>query len=52
MKRYGSLSYVPECASGVELEAQRAFEEAFGAVRDSEHLAFLRGMVPYVLSRQ
>ena len=52
MERYGSLTYAGECAADVELEAYRAFDEAFCDVRDSEHLDFLQGLIPYMLSRQ
>lgn len=51
MERYGSLGYAREYAVGMELEAHRVFEEAFGGLPDSEHLRFLRGLIPYMLSR-
>ena len=52
MERYGSLAYAREYAAGVELEAHRVFDDAFSAVPDSEHLEFLRGLIPYMLGRQ
>lgn len=52
MQRYGSLDHAREYAAGVELEAHQGFDEAFSGVRDSEHLDFLRGLIPYMLARQ
>jgi geranylgeranyl diphosphate synthase type II len=52
MKRHGSLTYASEYAARVEAEAHRAFEDAFSAVRGSEHLGFLRDLIPYMLSRK
>lgn len=52
MERHGSLAYARGYATVVGTAADRAFDEAFGGVRDSEHLEFLRGLVPYVLTRQ
>jgi geranylgeranyl diphosphate synthase, type II len=51
MQRQGSLSYAQECACGVERAAYRVFDDAFAGVRDSEHLDFLRDLVPYMLAR-
>jgi geranylgeranyl diphosphate synthase, type II len=52
MVRYGSLTYARDFAAAMEVEAHRAFGKAFSAVGDSEHLGFLRGMIPYMLARQ
>lgn len=52
MQQHGSLTYAHECAAGVEREAHRVFDEAFAEVRSSEHLDFLRGLVPYMLARR
>lgn len=51
MQRYGSVDYVREYAAQIEHAAGRAFEEAFAEVPDSDHRAFVRDLVPYMLER-
>jgi hypothetical protein len=51
MPVHGSVAFTRELASGVELAALAALETAFSEVPASPHVAFIRGLVPYMLSR-
>lgn len=51
MHRYGSLDYARDFAAGITAAAYDAFDEAFRGVPDSEHLNFLRRLIPYMLER-
>jgi geranylgeranyl diphosphate synthase type II len=51
MRLHGSVAFTRELASGIELAALAALEGAFSEVPDSPHVAFIRGLVPYMLSR-
>lgn len=51
MQRHGSVAFARELAAGIELAAMAALDAAFAEVPDSPHVAFIRGLVPYVLAR-
>lgn len=52
MQRHGSIEFTEQFAAGIELAAKAAFGAAFADVPDSTHLRFIRGLVPYMLSRR
>jgi geranylgeranyl diphosphate synthase type II len=51
MQRHGSVAFAQEIAAGIELAATAALDAAFAEVPDSPHVAFVRGLVPYMLAR-
>ncbi len=51
MERHGSLAFTREIAAAIELAAMAALDAAFAEVPDSPHVAFVRGLVPYMLTR-
>jgi geranylgeranyl diphosphate synthase type II len=51
MERYGSLAFASEYGSGITTAAYGAFDEAFAALPGSEHLDFIRALIPYMLTR-
>jgi len=52
MQRHGSIEFTQGYAAGIELAAMASFEAAFADVPDSVHLRFIRGLVPYMLTRR
>ena len=51
MEHHGSIAFARELGSGLELAATAALDPAFSAVPDSPHVAFIRGLVPFMLNR-
>lgn len=51
MERSGSIAFAAELAKGIELAALASIDAAFAEVPDSPHVAFVRGLVPYMLAR-
>ena len=51
MERHGSIEFARQIAAGIERAANTAFAAAFAEVPESPHLAFIRGLVPYMLAR-
>jgi geranylgeranyl diphosphate synthase, type II len=51
MYRYGSLDYARDFAAGITAAAYAAFDEAFRGVSASEHLDFLRQLIPFMVDR-
>jgi geranylgeranyl diphosphate synthase type II len=51
MVLHGSLEAAREHADRMAEAAAASFDEAFAEVADSRHLAFVRGLVPYMLAR-
>jgi geranylgeranyl diphosphate synthase type II len=51
MKRYGSLEFARQYGSGIIAAACDAFAPAFAEAPPSEHLEFIRGLIPYLLAR-
>jgi geranylgeranyl diphosphate synthase type II len=51
MKRYGSLEFAREYGAGVTAAAAAAFDAAFAQAPPSQHLEFIRDLIPYVLAR-
>jgi len=51
MLRHGSIEFAQQYAASIERAATVAFDAAFAYVPDSPHLHFIRGLVPYMLTR-
>lgn len=51
MYRCGSIDFAREYALGITAATYEAFDEAFAQVSASEHLDFIRRLVPYMLDR-
>lgn len=52
MRRHGSIEFAQQYAAAIELAATAAFDAAFAEVPHSPHLQFIRGLVPYMLTRR
>jgi len=52
MHRHGSLDFARDFAAGVSAAAYDAFDEAFRGLPESEHLDFLRRVIPYMVDRR
>jgi geranylgeranyl diphosphate synthase, type II len=51
MERLGSLEFAGEYARALAEAAVEAFDDAFADVPPSEHVAFIRNLAPYLISR-
>ncbi|MDP9106613.1 MAG: polyprenyl synthetase family protein [Candidatus Eremiobacteraeota bacterium] len=52
MQKYGCVGYAREASRSFARSAERIFDRYFGAVPDSQHKAFLREAVDYVVHRE
>ena len=51
MERYGSLEFGARYGDRLAAAAGTAFELAFADVPESEHVAFVRQLIPFMLTR-
>jgi geranylgeranyl diphosphate synthase type II len=52
MRDYGSIDFAAEYAACIAATARETFDDAFADCADSPALAFLRGLVPFMIQRQ
>jgi L-alanine-DL-glutamate epimerase-like enolase superfamily enzyme len=51
MLRHSSIEFAQRYAAAIEHAAKAAIDAAFADVPDSQHVRFIRGLVPYMLTR-